>query len=144
MFYPDPAYVCSLRAGGPTHFLAPGKGGSPLSTPSRPTPHDVGTSGVRPSADPTPLATASHRLPNSQTANGARSRRAASLYSVCHRTGRPLRANQTFVGARQLVRQDGWQAAIFGGRSRPSLLMVAHQLASASNNPSPLNLIAKN
>jgi hypothetical protein len=39
MFYPDPAYVCSLRAGGPTHFLAPGKGGSPLSTPSRPTPH---------------------------------------------------------------------------------------------------------
>src|SRR5271157_6311579 len=79
MFYPDPAYVCSLRAGGPTHFLAPGKGGSPLSTPSRPTPHDVGTSGVRPCADPTPPATASHRLPNSQTANGARSRRAAPL-----------------------------------------------------------------
>src|SRR5208337_2160065 len=37
-----------------------------------------------------------------------------------------------FVGARQLVRQDGWQAAIFGGRNRPSLLMVVHQLASAS------------
>jgi len=37
-----------------------------------------------------------------------------------------------FVGARQLVRQDGWQASIFGGRNRPSLLMVAHQLASAS------------
>src|SRR5208282_2874496 len=36
------------------------------------------------------------------------------------------------LGARQLVRQDGWQAAIFGGRKRPSLLMVAHQLASAS------------
>src|SRR5271157_2977112 len=35
-------------------------------------------------------------------------------------------------GARQLVRKDGWQAAIFGGRNRPSLLMVAHQLASAS------------
>ena len=35
-------------------------------------------------------------------------------------------------GARQLVRQDGWQAAIFGGRNRPSLLMVAHQLASDS------------
>jgi hypothetical protein len=30
------------------------------------------------------------------------------------------------------VRQDGWQAAIFGGRNRPSLLMVAHQLANAS------------
>ena len=39
MFYPDPAYVCSLRAGGPIHFLAPGKGASPLSTPSRPTLH---------------------------------------------------------------------------------------------------------
>ena len=37
-----------------------------------------------------------------------------------------------FPDARQLVRQDGWQAAIFGGRNRPSLLMVAHQLASAS------------
>ena len=34
--------------------------------------------------------------------------------------------------ARQLVRQDGWQAAVFGGRNRPSLLMVAHQLARAS------------
>src|SRR5271157_707368 len=79
MFYPDPAYVCSLRAGGPTHFLAPGKGGSPLSTPSRPSPHDVGTSGVASCADPPPPATASHRLPNSQTANGARSRRAAPL-----------------------------------------------------------------
>ena len=36
------------------------------------------------------------------------------------------------MGARQLVRQDGWQAAIFGGRNRASLLMVAHQLASVS------------
>jgi hypothetical protein len=35
------------------------------------------------------------------------------------------------VGARQLVRLDGKQAAIFGGRNRPSLLIVAHQLASA-------------
>ena len=33
---------------------------------------------------------------------------------------------------RQLVRQDGWQAAIFGGCNQPSLPMVAHQLASAS------------
>jgi len=35
-------------------------------------------------------------------------------------------------GARPLVRQDGRQAAIFGGRNRPSLLKVAHQLARAS------------
>ena len=44
-------------------FLAPGKGGSPLSTPSRPTPHDVGASRVRSCADPPPLATACHRPP---------------------------------------------------------------------------------
>jgi len=31
-----------------------------------------------------------------------------------------------------LVRQVGWEATIFGGRDRPSLLMVAHQLTSAS------------
>ncbi len=40
-----------------------------------------------------------------------------------------------FMGARQLVRQDGWHAAIFGGRNRPSLLILAHQLASAYKNP---------
>ena len=39
---------------------------------------------------------------------------------------------QEMPGARQLVRQDGWQAAIFGGRNCPSLLMVAHQPVSAS------------
>jgi hypothetical protein len=37
-----------------------------------------------------------------------------------------------------LVRQDGWEAAICGGRNRPRLLMVAHQLASASELFSPL------
>jgi hypothetical protein len=31
-----------------------------------------------------------------------------------------------------LLRQDGWQAAIFKGRERPSLLVVAHQLASGT------------
>jgi hypothetical protein len=36
------------------------------------------------------------------------------------------------MGACQLVRQDGWQAVICGGRNRPRLLMVAHQLARAS------------
>ena len=41
--------------------------------------------------------------------------------------------------ARQLVRQDGWQAAIFGGRNHPSLPMVAHQLASASEVTSSWN-----
>ena len=39
---------------------------------------------------------------------------------------------EKMLGARQLVRQDGWQAAIFGGHKRTSLLTVAHQLASAS------------
>ncbi len=39
---------------------------------------------------------------------------------------------RNFPSDRQLVRQDGWQVAIFGGRNRPSLLMVAHQLANAS------------
>jgi hypothetical protein len=37
------------------------------------------------------------------------------------------------------VCQDGWQAAIFGGRSRPSLLMVAHQLARGSEVTSSWN-----
>ena len=40
--------------------------------------------------------------------------------------------SEKVASARQLVRQDGWQASIFGGRNRPSLLMVAHQLASTS------------
>jgi hypothetical protein len=55
--------------------------------------------------------------------------------SVFIKALRPLWRSSTYqkiVGARQLVRQDGWQASIFGGRNRPSLLMVAHQLASAS------------
>src|SRR5271157_3415633 len=51
-------------------------------------------------------------------------------------TGFWVRSGTIPMGARQLVRQDGWQAAIFGGRNRPSLLMVAHQLASASRSSS--------
>ena len=35
------------------------------------------------------------------------------------------------MGACQLVRQDGWQAAICGGHNRPRLLMVATELAGA-------------
>jgi len=51
----------------------------------------------------------------------------------CQRSGwNETSGSQISPIARQLVRQDGWQAAIFGGRNRPSLLMVAHQLASAS------------
>ena len=38
---------------------------------------------------------------------------------------------RNFSSRPQLVRQDGWQAAIFGGRNRPRLLLVAHQLANA-------------
>src|SRR5271166_2756972 len=33
------------ESGRATHFLAPGKGGSPLSTPPRPTPHDARPAG---------------------------------------------------------------------------------------------------
>ncbi len=36
------------------------------------------------------------------------------------------------MSVRQLARQDGRQAAIFGGRNRASLLVVAHQLVSDS------------
>ena len=33
----------------------------------------------------------------------------------------------------EVVREDGWQAAIFGGRDCPSLLAVAHHPASAAS-----------
>src|SRR5271157_4186218 len=48
------------------------------------------------------------------------------------------RSHRDFLGARQLVRQDGWQAAIFGGHKRTSLLTVAHQLASAYKKRRPV------
>src|SRR5271157_6170503 len=38
-FCPHPAYGSLLREQGSTHFLAPGKRGSPFSTPPRPTLH---------------------------------------------------------------------------------------------------------
>lgn len=53
------------------------------------------TSGVR-SRGPSPLATAFDRQPNWERANGTRSRRAARLYSVCHRVGQPVRTKRTF------------------------------------------------
>src|SRR5208337_2715750 len=68
-----------------------GVGQGPFTGHSPPEPPSAGTSGVRSCADPPPLATACHRPPNSQRPNGARSRRAAPLYSICHRTGRSLR-----------------------------------------------------
>jgi len=55
--------------------------------------HDAGTSGVRPCADPPPLAPACYRPPNWQRPNGAQSRGVALLYAVCHRIRRLLRKN---------------------------------------------------
>ena len=52
------------------------------------------TSGVRPRADSSPLATAIHRQPNCQRPNGTRSRRAARLCSVCHRNSACYRTRQ--------------------------------------------------
>src|SRR5271157_3471606 len=52
------------------------------------------------SYDLPPLATAIHRPPNWQRPNGARSRRAAPLYSVCHRTRRFFRTNQSVFPTR--------------------------------------------
>ena len=66
----------------------------------RPTPHAYApraTSGVRSCADCPPLATARHRPPICQKPNGVQSRRTAPLYSVCHRTRRLLRKNQTVL-----------------------------------------------
>ncbi len=133
-FCPHPAYGSSLRAEGCTHFLAP---------PTRAWhPRLPGHWSPAPSFT-TPGPAASGRaqtfprwlLPSTdrgltEIERGPMSTIGLPYYSVCHRTGRPLRANQTFLGSRQLVRQDGWQAAIFGGRNRAGLLMVAHQLAS--------------
>src|SRR5271157_5799070 len=118
MFYPDPAYVCSLRAGGPTHFLAPGKGGSPLSTPSRPTPHDVGTSAVRPCADPTPLATASHELPNSQRPNGGPISTSGPLFQYDTEPGDFYGQNNLFLSTR---RSPVDRSLVAGGAQRQSL-----------------------
>jgi len=104
----------------------------------RPTLHDARPAGPGREQTLPRLATAWHRPPDWQRPSGARSRRSASLYSVCHRIGRSTRADQTFMGDCQLARHDGWQAAIFGGRKRPSLLVVAHHLASATELFSPL------
>ena len=44
---------------------------------------------------PSPLATAIHRPQNCQRPNGTRSRRAARLYSVCHRTRQFVRTDHS-------------------------------------------------
>src|SRR5271157_5485922 len=101
MFYPDPAYVCSPRAGGSSPFLAPGKGGSPLSTPSRPAAHDVGASGFRPATDLPPLAAAIHRQPNWKMPTGAPSRRAVPLFQYGTKPGDPYGKINPFILARR-------------------------------------------
>ena len=133
-FCPHPAYGSSLRAEGCTHFLAPPtrtwhpRPPGPWSpAPGSTTPGPAG-SGPAQTFPRCPLPSTDRGL--TEIERGPISTIGLPYYSVCHRTGRPLRANQTFLGSRQLVRQDGWQAAIFGGRNRPGLLMVAHQLAS--------------
>ena len=97
MFSPDPAYVCSLRAGGSTHFLAPGKGGSPLSTPSRPTLHAPRCRGQWVQAGHrSSSAGCCHPLTTEleKTERGPIST-SGSLISVWHQTGRSLRKNQS-------------------------------------------------
>ena len=53
-------------------------------------------------------------------------------------SGDPVGKIKLLWALASLVRQDGWQAAICGGRNRPRMLMVAHQLASASELFYPL------
>ena len=96
----------------------PDKSVAPTSTwplVSRPKLHDARTSGFRPGTDLPPLATAIHRPRIDRDRAGPDLDDRPPLLFSMSRTGRPLRANQTFLGSRQLVRQDGWQAAIFGG-----------------------------
>jgi len=100
-FCPHPAYGSLLRAEGCTHFLAPPTSAWRPRPPGhwspapRPAPHHVGASGVGSCANPPPLATAIHRPPDWQRPSGARSRRSASLYSVCHRTRQLFRTAQS-------------------------------------------------
>jgi len=86
-------------SGTPGTWLAPNVRAPnvPMPHASRPMPPPAGPSGVRSCAGPSPLATAIHRQPNWQRPNGAQSRRAAPLYSVCHQTGRSFRTDQIFV-----------------------------------------------
>src|SRR5208337_300497 len=107
-FYPHPAHKSSLRAEWATHFLAPGKRGwsppSPWPPFSRLTPHAPRqTSGVRTCADPPPLAyylTPTPELAKTERDPISTSGSSSRLYSLCHRTGRFLRTNQTFAGIR--------------------------------------------
>ena len=74
------------------------------------------TSGVRSCADPPPPATACHRPPKSQRPNGARSRRAIRLYSVCHRIRRFVRTNQGILPTRRRSTVD--HSLVAGGAQR--------------------------
>jgi len=97
-FYPHPANKSALRAEGPplsgtreTWVAA----NVPLATVLQPHAPRRQDRRVEAGYRPSPLATAIHRPPDWQRPNGARSRRSASLYSVCHRTGQLLRTNQS-------------------------------------------------
>ena len=133
-FCPHPAYGSSLRAEGCTHLLAPPTRawhprppGHWSPAPSFTTPGPAGSG--RAQTFPRWLLPSTDRG-LTEIERGPMSTIGLPYYSVCHRIGRSCRKDQTFMDACQLVRQDGWQAAICGGRNRPGLLMVAHQLAS--------------
>ncbi len=55
-----------------------------------------GTSGVRSCADPSPLATASHRQPNWERPNRVRSRRAGPLFQYGTKPGDPYGKTRSF------------------------------------------------
>ena len=117
MFYPDPAYVRSLRAGGPIHFLAPGKGGSPLSTPSRPTLHAPRCRGQRVQASHRPSPAGCCHPPTTELEKTERGPISTSgpLISVWHQTGRSVRQNPAFSRARH-PGYGSWGRARTGAR----------------------------
>jgi len=90
------------ESGRATHSLAREKPGWPptftwpLSPAQRSTPPaPLPTSGVRSCANPPPLDTARHRQPNWQRSNGADLEERPFYNSVCHRTRRLPRKNQS-------------------------------------------------
>ena len=123
LFCPHPAYGSSLRAQGCTHFLAP-----PTRTwHPRPPGHWSPAPG---STTPGPAGSGPAQtfprwlLPSTdrgltEIERGPISTIGLPYYSVCHRTGRPLRANQTFLGSRQLVRRTGGRRPFSEGSTTP-------------------------
>ena len=135
LFCPHPAYGSSLRAQGCTHFLAPPTRtwhprppGHWSPAPGSTTPGPAGSG--RAQTFPRWLLLSTDRG-LTEIERGPISTIGLPYYSVCHRTGRPLRANQTF-------RRRSPVGAPGRGVGRPILRCAtaatypdAHQLASA-------------